>query len=280
MLSDSSVMPLSADFVDPLLGACAWPSEAFWRVFELSVLSGYQLEGPILELGCGDGAFTELAGLRIDEAIDLNPRAVARARRRHNVYVNVRCGDVRELAREAPGKFGTVFANSVLEHVGGLPQVLSACVDILRPGGALVTTVPLADMNQNLTLSAGWYVRLRQRQLCHQNLWSLDQWQSELLSVGFQDVATSRYLDPDSCRFWDALDLPAGWGVGRYRLATVARPLSGVLLPKRVRNAGKRWLGRKLAARLESASAAADLGCAALIIARKSNVHLTALEDV
>jgi 2-polyprenyl-3-methyl-5-hydroxy-6-metoxy-1,4-benzoquinol methylase len=58
---------------------------------------------------------------------------VARARQRHGVYGTVRRGDIRELAHETPEGYGTVFANSVLEHVDGLEQVLSACVHILSP---------------------------------------------------------------------------------------------------------------------------------------------------
>jgi hypothetical protein len=55
------------------------PSEAFWRLFELLAIREQCFSGPVLELGCGDGGFTELAGLYVDEAIDLNPRAVERA---------------------------------------------------------------------------------------------------------------------------------------------------------------------------------------------------------
>src|SRR2546423_15688038 len=79
-----------------LVDACAWPSEAFWRWFELEAVRSHRFRRPILELGCGNGRFVELAELRIDEAVDLNPRAVERARRLGHVYTRVRCGDVRE----------------------------------------------------------------------------------------------------------------------------------------------------------------------------------------
>jgi hypothetical protein len=133
-------------------------------------------------------------------------------------------------------------------------------------------------MNENLTLSAGWYVRLRQRQLHHKNLWSLNEWRSELVSAGFSDVKASRYLDPSCCRFWDVLDLPAGWGVGRYRLGLVLRRLTDTLLPSPMRSAGNRWLSRRLAARIETASRGADNGCAALLVARKGIVPAGAAE--
>ncbi len=85
------------------------------------------IEPPVLELGCGDGGFTELAGLHIDEGIDLNPRSVQRARARTHVYGVVRQMDIHDLSRERPSSYQTLFANSVLEHVEGLEHVLPAC---------------------------------------------------------------------------------------------------------------------------------------------------------
>jgi hypothetical protein len=58
-----------------LVDVCTWPSEAFWRVYELHVLREVAFENPIFELGCGDGSFTELLGLEVEDGIDLNRRA-------------------------------------------------------------------------------------------------------------------------------------------------------------------------------------------------------------
>ncbi len=270
---DTVQTPRTAGRVVALLGACTWPSEAYWRAFELSILEGRQLKAPVLELGCGDGAFTELAGFSIDEAIDLNHRAVERARARGSVYKQVRLGDVRALAREAPAQFKTVFANSVLEHVNNLGDVLVACERVLRPGGTLVATVPLADMNRNLLLRSRWYVSVRQRQLRHRNLWSLDRWREELARAGFADVDATRYLDPGSCRFWDALDLPAGWGIGRYRLGPGLRRAADVVVSGRARAAGKGWLAGRLGARTGSSKPVTTTGCAALLVATKAAAH-------
>src|SRR5439155_22187570 len=140
-----------------LVDSCAWLSEAFWRSFELAAVRRHRLPRPILELGCGNGRFAELAGLRIDEAIDLNPRAVERARQLDHVYGQVRCADIRELNAREAANFACVFANSVLEHVSELPSVLAACYELLRPGGQLVTTVPLVGMNRHLLLHRSWY---------------------------------------------------------------------------------------------------------------------------
>jgi SAM-dependent methyltransferase len=253
-----------------LLELCTWPSEAFWRLFELAIVKRPGLlESPILEIGCGDGGFTELAGLHIDMAIDRNPRAVERARSRGDTYASVRHVDLHDFVRDAPPRYRTVFANSVLEHVADLERVLPLCCDVLQPGGRLVTTVPLVDMNDHLSTSRRWYARMRARQLEHRNLWSVREWEERLRAAGFGHFMAERYLDPVSCRFWDRIDLLGNWGFGRYRLAVAIRLLSDSLLPIGARNAIKRRVLCTLAERYRDAPAGGGSGCAALLIATK-----------
>jgi SAM-dependent methyltransferase len=255
-----------------LVDVCTWPSEAFWRAFELAVLKQPGLiEPPVLEVGCGDGGFTELASLRIDEAIDLNPRAVERARARTGVYASVHQQDLHDLTRERRGSFQTLFANSVLEHVADLERLLPLCYEVLRPGGRLVATVPLADMNRHLLISQDWYARMRSRQLQHRNLWTVDEWHHQLRNAGFDDVTTERYLDPKSCRYWDWLDFAAGWGFGRYRLAVALRLLARAALPGSAQRQVKRWVLDALQARYAATTAAPSDGCAALVLATKAS---------
>src|SRR3954454_21855388 len=104
-----------------LLDSVASPSEAYWRAFELDAVREHNLERPILEVGCGDGRIAGLLGLRVDHGIDLNPRAVERARRA-GVFDRVTAIDVKRL-QESPGSYATIFANSVLEHIPGVDGV-------------------------------------------------------------------------------------------------------------------------------------------------------------
>ncbi len=55
------------DSLTELVDACTWPSEAFWRWFELEALRRVEFDQPMLELGCGDGAFTALLGVHVEE---------------------------------------------------------------------------------------------------------------------------------------------------------------------------------------------------------------------
>lgn len=253
-----------------LLRECTWPAEAFWRAFELPMVRRPGLiEPPVLEVGCGDGGFPELAGLHIDEAIDLNPRAVERARARTHVYGTVRCQDLHDLSRERSGEYGTVFANSVLEHVVGLEEVLPLCAQLLRPGGRLVTTVPLSNMNDHLLLSSPWYARWRARQLQHRNLWTLEQWRENLLQAGFSAVDSEPYLDGASCRRWDRMDALASGGIGRYRVAVALRLIADHALPAAWRIWVEGWLLDSLERRYAAAPEHPRDPCAALIVASK-----------
>src|SRR5437868_3674690 len=95
----------ATDELVELVDACTWPSEAFWRSFELAVLEERNFRQPLLEVGCGDGAFTSLLGIAVDDGIDLNPRAVERARARHETYRAVHCMDIRALPGDAESRY-------------------------------------------------------------------------------------------------------------------------------------------------------------------------------
>jgi SAM-dependent methyltransferase len=261
------MLPVDDPDMYALVDACAWPSEAFWRSFELGAVRRHQFRRPILELGCGNGRFAELAGLQIDDALDLNPRAVERARQLDHVYGRVRCADIRELEADGSPRFACVFANSVLEHVPGLDSVLAACHQVLEPGGELVTTVPLTEMNQHLLLNRPWYASWRARQLEHRNLWSVSEWTAALRQAGFGEVSSYPYFDEYACRSWDRLDVPGSLGFGRIRLGVGLRRVASVALPGSAKPGLKRRLARSLSRR--AGVSAGGVPCATLLVATK-----------
>ena len=250
-----------------MLQSFTWPSEAFWRRFELAAVRRQHFGTPILELGCGDGSFTELAGLYVDEALDLSPRAVAKARRRTAVYGNVRTMDMRELGDVSETRFTTIFANSVLEHVPDLPGVLHACASLLVPGGSLITTVPLVSMNDHLVFRQHHYAEWRRRELRHHNLWGVDEWVTALRRAGFASVTCTGYLDPKSCRFWDAIDIVGSLGVSRFRVGRICRQVLWPLLPRSLRRPIARGVAAKLLSAFENADELGAQPCAALLVA-------------
>lgn len=254
------------DHLEALLSSCTWPSEALWRSFELGILRDVPFQRPILELGCGDGDVTSLLLDHVEDAIDLNPRAVHRARRT-GVYGRVECMDARQLATADAGRYGTVFANCVLEHIRDLPSVLESCAQLLQPGGTLVATVPTVVMNDHLALRLPRYAELRRPQLVHHNLWSVDQWREHLARAGFDSVDVRPYFGPELCRFWDLIDAPACIGIGSLHVGAISRRLLTSVLPR----AGRVRLQSGLAAWLRAQAAKRgrrmEPACAVLLLA-------------
>lgn len=198
------------------------PSLAAWRAAELKVLRQCTFAPPLLEIGCGNGRFASLLFQRVEWGIDLNPREIKLCAGRNGLYGRLSCMDARRL-KFADGVFATVFANCVMEHIPELPRVLAECRRVLRPGGTLIATVPLIEMNRHLLFSSGRYARSRAKQLQHLNLLAEDAWITALSKAGFATVRTTPYLSARMCEVWDRVDGPLCMGAGPLTLGRAYR---------------------------------------------------------
>src|SRR5271166_3252517 len=174
------------------------PSLAAWRAAELKALRHCTFAPPVLEIGCGNGRFAALLLPRVEWGIDLNPREIAQCVERNGLYGHLSSMDARSL-KFADGVFATVFANCVMEHIPDLARVLAECRRVLRPGGALIATVPLVEMNRHLLFRSPRYARLRAGQLRHLNLLTHDAWLEALSEAGFSTIRTTPYLSARMC---------------------------------------------------------------------------------
>jgi SAM-dependent methyltransferase len=255
------------DEMSATLNIYKWPSEAFWRYFELQALKQINYERPILEIGCGDGQFSSLVFREIDDAIDVNPRSVEKCRRlAGHLYRRVQCLDARDLEFSECG-YATIYANCVMEHIPDIEKVLAGCYRGLRPGGKLVITVPLIQMNEHLLFPWSWYAKVRQHQLVHVNLFTKQEWQKLLLTTGFSDIQYRPYLSGNACKFWDALDSPGCIGFGRYRLAPILGKAFG-LMPARLKDRTISRLSGWLSSKAR-ANGSQEPECAVVVIAQK-----------
>jgi SAM-dependent methyltransferase len=255
------------DEMSATLNIYKWPSQAFWRYFELQALKQIEYERPILEIGCGDGQFSSLVFEEIEEAIDINPHSIEKCRRiASNLYGRVECLDARELQFSESG-YGTIYANCVMEHIPDIEGVLAGCYRGLRPGGKVVMTVPLAQMNQHLLFPWIWYATMRQRQLVHVNLFTKEEWEELLHGIGFSDIEFRPYLSAKACKFWDTLDSPGCLGFGRYRLAPILGRTFG-LVPVGLKNRTVTRLSSWLTSKAGT-NGSQEPACAVVVIARK-----------
>ncbi|HEY9675900.1 MAG TPA: class I SAM-dependent methyltransferase [Waterburya sp.] len=181
------------------------PSLGLWRAAEVAILRQQTYEPPILDLGCGDGLVTSMVLPRVDIGVDPDPKPLVQAQGR-GIYRQLLVLPV-EKAQLPDESISTVVSNSVLEHIPHLDAVLEAVARILRPGGTLIFTVPTEAFSEWLALPSARYANWRNQQLCHLNLWSVEQWTQQLERVGLEVEQVRPYLNREWVSSWDGLEL-------------------------------------------------------------------------
>jgi len=142
--------------------------------------------GPeVLEVGAGDGTFTEmLVGADRVVATDLSPRCVTRLRERFaGRGVDVLEADVASSA--ASGRYDSVVLINVLEHVEDDGLAVKQLAAALRPGGCLILWVPaFSSLYSDFDRRIGHQRRYRVAGL------------TALLDQAGLEVAEARYVNP------------------------------------------------------------------------------------
>jgi SAM-dependent methyltransferase len=116
------------------------------------LLAGVDAGERVLDVGCGEGAFTAAlagAGAR-PSGVEVAAEPLRRARVRHPEL------DFRHVGGELPfaaGEFDVAWAGEVLEHVQDGVGLLEEIRRVLRPGGRLLLSTP--DHPRRLVLGLG-----------------------------------------------------------------------------------------------------------------------------
>ena len=182
------------------------PHLALLRAVECRLMGQVPLTPPILDVGCGDGAFASLAydQLPLHVGLDAGAPALHEARQRRGVYRHV----VRSSAEALPfgdATFHTVVSNCVIEHVPDVDAALREICRVLsgpdpetgRPGGLFATTVPserFAEFLLGTTLLhrvgldalAASYGRFFNRISRHYHVYPARHWQQKFEQAGLQ----------------------------------------------------------------------------------------------
>jgi SAM-dependent methyltransferase len=112
----------------------------------------------LVDLGCGDGSFTERVGKRVGAArvvgVELIPALAAAAERRG---IEVRRSDLGERLPFADGEVDVVHSNQVIEHLPKTDRFMQEIRRVLAPDGyAIVSTNNLASLHNIACLVVGY----------------------------------------------------------------------------------------------------------------------------
>ena len=179
---------------------------AFLRAVESRFYEGLDLPAPTLDVGCGDGHFTQLTfDRKLDVGLDPWTGPIHEAGTR-GVY---------NLLTEADGAsmpypdahFSSALSNSVLEHIPDLDAVLVETARVLKPGAPFVFCVPNHNFLPNLSVArfldaiglkslAGAYRAFFNKISRHVTCDNPTQWEKRLEATGFKLDKSWNYFSP------------------------------------------------------------------------------------
>lgn len=117
------------------------PPLSHWRSWEYAAYQYFELDGRVLDLGCGDGRYFHLIWPKSKEVVgvDMNPD-VATLGQNSGTYRAVHVVPAHQIP-EPDASFDHVFANCSLEHMDSIDAVLTEINRCLKPGGSLLCSV-------------------------------------------------------------------------------------------------------------------------------------------
>ena len=175
---------------------------ALVRSVEASYYQDLQLDGPILDLGCGDGHF---ASLTFDQKVDVGldpwhgPIHEARKRDCYRLLVEADAGR----SPFADATFGSAFSNSVLEHIPHVEEVLKEASRVLKPGALFAFCVPNPAYFSSLSITSilgeryeNWFRRISRVEHADDPV----VWEERLIDAGFELERWWHYFPPAAMR--------------------------------------------------------------------------------
>jgi SAM-dependent methyltransferase len=196
----------------------------------LAVMRKFDCPEPILDVGCGDGLFTQLAfaGRQV-WGIDID---AAEGRRAHDaaVYEQVILGDVTR-AHLPAGFFGSCVANCSLEHIPRIEDALRNIRGSLRPGAEAFLFVPSKEWASHMllpsalrSLGAPSMAHVVQDKVDsvfkHHHLYDREGWSRLVQDAGFEIVTIDPVLSSATTVAFELFLLPSLLGLLNKKLTS------------------------------------------------------------
>lgn len=178
---------------------------AIERSWECDILSKQHFEGPILDIGCGEGIFSYNlfnGSKNIDLGVDPNKQELERAMTYPLYDELLECyGD--KIPR-GDATFKTIFSNSVLEHIEDVELVLQEAKRVLRRDGVMYLTLPTDKFDKYTILNqlfsflclyrlAGVWRKFFNNFWSHFHYYSPDEWAKMFNKNGMQVIEKIEY---------------------------------------------------------------------------------------
>lgn len=182
----------------------------FLRAVEGRFYREFEITGPVLDLGCGDGHFSESTFkenrfVGIDPSFDTLQQALGKK------VFSILVQGMGSYLPFQPKYFETVISNSVLEHIPDVDTVISEGVRVLKPGGMFIIAVPNDNFTDNLSAAkffekigfrsvANLYRKLFNRISRHHHTDSPERWADRFKKKGLEIIKMWNYFPPVSLR--------------------------------------------------------------------------------
>jgi SAM-dependent methyltransferase len=175
--------------------------------------AGKLFSAPVLDFGCGDGAFSACIFKKIDIGVDIDQKALAIAAG-YSLYEKLISFE--EMVNALPDdSVGTVFSCSVLEHTTHLHDCIHQIARVLKPDAKFYFSVPNKNFTHHMeSLVDEEFASNMNSRMYHRNLLDQDEWTTLLAEAGFKVETFMSFQPPAYTRDYFSLSLLGNKGLG------------------------------------------------------------------